>query len=772
MKFTAGEDHKPSGEGWTYVSPSQLSAFRRCERRWFLRYKERLSDPGSASTVFGTRVHRVTEHHQLSGAWPEAAEIGQIFRVTEIEATRMLRCAQAVRPLLPPGIARVDLVERKLLIQTATPSAMTGGRGTLPKPYEGRIDRIVMPGEDPRDPRLGVRDVKTTSGSYPAKTEHEIREDDQFVVYSEAVFREYPAERSISFQLLYTLTKGKPQGWPVGVVASRDEVAEKFANLHPVVDRMVETYAGTAKASKPNLAACREFGGCPYLGRCAQLGERTMGAASALIAAASSARATPEPISEVSQVSLKDKLAARKAATSTPEAAKVETPPAAEAPTAPIDVRIVVKVNAEEPWPEDLVPRAMNPIIRRLREKIAKGGNAPNADAARAFVGPLVGDFAEDVAAFGWTPTITLDDTDPHVLVVVVDPPKAPEKAAATGAGSEVNPPDGRDMNDPARDVLDKPGKSTAAKPGAAPEADDEKTGAQPPVMLMDGRDAWNVGKKELGEIAHGLQERLTAAGRTLPTLADGSVMFDPDGKPRKTKPTKAEWVAEIALLQRVLGGAPTTAPAAKVETPKAAPKPPEKPKALEGAGGQIMIAAFADDLVIVGDKGAVRIVVRDGVPTVEPFDAENAGDPEVVLDDVVVTGAGPEAYGPPISVSAAIDLAVRSTSAKIAEKADAGGPLLFLDCVPQSRPFVRLSDMLAPYLRDVAKDLGVPHYNVMPYVEGPRRVAAKLHADISREEDPIALPSVIYVDRALPAAAAALEVLLPHAADVITPTR
>jgi hypothetical protein len=109
----------------------------------------------------------------------------------------------------------------------------------------------------------------------------------------------------------------------------------------------------------------------------------------------------------------------------------------------------------------------------------------------------------------------------------------------------------------------------------------------------------------------------------------------------------------------------------------------------------------------------------------------------------------------PPPVVSAPVSHAVASVSG--------GGLALYIDCRPTKggEAPTDLTDLLAPLMRAVASDAGVDHYTMVPYGQGPARVAALV------ARNPWTT-GTLFVDSRAPAAQAVLEVLRPYATLVV----
>ncbi len=107
------------------------------------------------------------------------------------------------------------------------------------------------------------------------------------------------------------------------------------------------------------------------------------------------------------------------------------------------------------------------------------------------------------------------------------------------------------------------------------------------------------------------------------------------------------------------------------------------------------------------------------------------------------------------------------TTSDHVIETSTAPSVTLYVGCCPRkSGDVTYLSDILSNFQAETAAEAGVGHYLSIKYSEGPKTVAGKLALAITTGA--LELPTQIVIDRRLPGADAALEVLLNHATSVI----
>jgi RecB family exonuclease len=87
-------------------------------------------------------------------------------------------------------------------------------------------------------------------------------------------------------------------------------------------------------------------------------------------------------------------------------------------------------------------------------------------------------------------------------------------------------------------------------------------------------------------------------------------------------------------------------------------------------------------------------------------------------------------------------------------------GPCLYIGCHPHGQAVIYADEIIEPLQARVAEGASVPHYNMIEYGEGPKRVASFLRAHLMNGH--LALPKVLVVDRRNPCADAVIDVLVP----------
>jgi len=131
-----------------------------------------------------------------------------------------------------------------------------------------------------------ITDHKTTSDFKWAKTEYELAADLQAIIYSKFAGEHlFEGSGDIVFRHVYYRTRGTPSSMTSEVTLTADHLEEKFRGISASVDSMVESSAAEVPGDVAyNARACSDYGGCSFRGKCAKLGVRTYGAASTLFA--------------------------------------------------------------------------------------------------------------------------------------------------------------------------------------------------------------------------------------------------------------------------------------------------------------------------------------------------------------------------------------------------------------------------------------------------------------------------------------------------------
>lgn len=224
----------PAAYAEIYVSPTQISTYKLCPRKWALGSIAGVKAPQAASAALGEAVHAALEAWLEAGTLPDpSTEAGAI-------ATSMLQHEPT-----PKTVA----VEQWL---TVTRDGYT---------LRGRGDAIRF------EPALVV-DHKTTSDIATwSKTADVLEHDEQAVIYAAALLERSTACQSVEVRFVYGQTRGARKSKPVTVHLSREHVARVLEqDIEPVARQIVRAKRTITDASElpRNPAACDAFGGCFY----------------------------------------------------------------------------------------------------------------------------------------------------------------------------------------------------------------------------------------------------------------------------------------------------------------------------------------------------------------------------------------------------------------------------------------------------------------------------------------------------------------------------
>jgi hypothetical protein len=285
-------------------SASQFTTFKRCQRLWWFQNPAGQRSEPTPPQVLGERLHHQNERYLLGGPLPEHAS-----------ASRLMEDVKVPRP------AAGLLVEQ--------PKNYNLGLTLSGIAIRGRPDLIVPPTVSATS--FDIWDWKSTSSFNWTKTEEELANDVQAIIYSKYGFTKlYPNAVTASFWHGYMLTDGVGHQVVGPVSISRSEADEKFAAMSPIVDEMAEIalIENHEDVPRPDTdAPCNAFGGCPF--------KETCGVGIQTFESLFSDR-TPTPITSTitsAIMSLRDKLNALKntQTTATPPPA-----PVVETSTAPL----------------------------------------------------------------------------------------------------------------------------------------------------------------------------------------------------------------------------------------------------------------------------------------------------------------------------------------------------------------------------------------------------------------------------------------------------
>lgn len=403
---------------WKSVSPSQFNTFADCKRQWWFQSVLGLPTPQRASAALGEAVHEQLEAYIDTGKLPDDTSAGCI--------------ARAGLSLLPaPGTAwtEVSMSDRKKgdrdkeTLSGIPPMQLAGVK------VNGFIDLLDLTG-----PRPLVLDHKTTSDLKYAKTEDQLREDPQMVLYGTfalvaAASQGVEAEEVDTGHVVY-LTKGAPLAKKTVVTLGRKHLAAERKKLEVLVEEM----KGYARERSPDAVpgeptSCNKYGGCHFRDKCSALGLLSASPSTPFAAfrADPTTPTTENTMSSIDPMAALKALKARKAAEAS--AAPTETvvpetpaaPAAPEKPSTPAPTQdaaraallakygIKGKETPYTPPPEEtvspIVPPDAPPQVKPAAFTATPAEPSPSAETAPATEKAVrkPKNYAEKLAALNWT---------------------------------------------------------------------------------------------------------------------------------------------------------------------------------------------------------------------------------------------------------------------------------------------------------------------------------------------------------------------------------
>lgn len=218
------------------ISPSQINAYRDCERKWYFRSVLGIEAPAKPSAEQGTRVHRILEDYYYGVEIPITPD-GDIARLalphlptpSQTPWVQWLECDLDLPQKGYDLHAIADLID--LSVQTV---------------YDHKTSK------DPR--RWGLKEA-------------ELRYDAQAMINAGAGMRAF-GWTSVRLQWTYIPTQSG-RAYPVTTVVDGPWVAERIAELRPTCEAIVRSRAiPDIELTQPNSRACGKYGGCVYANIC------------------------------------------------------------------------------------------------------------------------------------------------------------------------------------------------------------------------------------------------------------------------------------------------------------------------------------------------------------------------------------------------------------------------------------------------------------------------------------------------------------------------
>lgn len=250
VKILQDED---KSEGHLF-SPSQLSTYLECPRKWAWRRIAKIYEPPAASAELGTRTHALLEKYLGEGVMPD--------QVSEPLAAKV---ASAGLHLLPAPKTEGMLLERKFRFQSTRTGFLYNGLKDVELEPGVCVPSLDVDGLVPV-----VVDHKTTSSiSSYAKTADDLHYDPQAIIYAVDSMARFQASAA-DLRWIYYQTKGSHRASLTQTRVSAEHASSVFAALESVAQEAAAALDAKVEVLDlpPNPSACSAYGGCPHRHRC------------------------------------------------------------------------------------------------------------------------------------------------------------------------------------------------------------------------------------------------------------------------------------------------------------------------------------------------------------------------------------------------------------------------------------------------------------------------------------------------------------------------
>jgi CRISPR/Cas system-associated exonuclease Cas4 (RecB family) len=639
---------------WSHASASQIKTFTRCERKWWFEKIAGYTSPPSAAATLGRDLHAELEDYFLTGK--------------ELES-----------PILKVGFDALPPRDANLLVEENIRLTEPG----MAAPIVGVIDLVEL--DDRR-----ITDHKTTSDFRWMRSEYQLAVDPQAIIYVMAAHRRwFSGEDTIEFRHLYYRTRGAPAAAQSSVTFNIADLTARFADIKDTVNSMeVAAAKPTASKTSPNPAACGDYGGCPFRGRCALLGTDPV---------------VNQPSTGDKPMGLFSKLN-NVTTTTTPIPTTTAALFAGINPPDGVAMDDTTVVKEEKPSRGGKKVEAVLPDGRNIRTL----KKAELAEAYRIYWNEL-----NAVQVAGWRKASRIVEEAEAFM--------GGEKFRAKAADIKEDLRLVSDLlkdGDPLKDF---------SKHGQALADYIAKHKVREVTELPNGTALASVRIKDFPlafrEVVH------DTPGYLLEQFLEGDwcsksirAWIQEDCPPDHSF-KRAEMKASLVSLLTFI----TNPPEAKGADDMAAPPIPtiEEP---------------------VTPVSEVLEEVRAATPAPAP-------EPE---PEPAATRVGFEPEGAPVP----------KPKPKPQQQLEPQGHTLYIGCAPSVPGARRLEDLLVPYQQRVAEDAAVPHYGLIKYAEGPKRVAALVLMDVHQEK--LALPSQLICQPGMPCTSAVVEALMPFYGNVV----
>lgn len=222
-----------------HYSASQYDTFTDCQRKWGFRYRDGIKAPAHPSAVKGTKCHDAAEAYLKHGTpYDPDTDEGKIM-------------LPGLKYLPQPGQASV---EEELLLHLPGVGEVTGF-----------IDALYK-----EEAQVVVHDHKTTSNFKWAKTQNDLPENAQAVIYSAYAMEKFEVDEVLCRWVYHISNPKRPSAMKVETKLHVDQIQKPWNRIVDTFKQMREYHDQGAKAHDlpHNVEACERYGGCPYRSEC------------------------------------------------------------------------------------------------------------------------------------------------------------------------------------------------------------------------------------------------------------------------------------------------------------------------------------------------------------------------------------------------------------------------------------------------------------------------------------------------------------------------
>lgn len=238
-------------------SPTQITTYTECARKWAWRRIEKIYVTPKPSAALGTRTHSVLEKYLREGVRPDF--------VTDREAAEI---ATSGLHLLPAPKTKGMQLEREFFFKSERTGFVYSGYKDVEIAPGVPVPTLEFDGTVPI-----VIDHKTTKSidDY-AKTKDDLLYDAQATLYGLDAMLRFAAPAA-DLAWLYYQTKSPRRSHVTSLRLDRPHALRVFDAVESVGEECASALTKNLRPLDlpPNIAACGDYGGCPYKPNCSDL---------------------------------------------------------------------------------------------------------------------------------------------------------------------------------------------------------------------------------------------------------------------------------------------------------------------------------------------------------------------------------------------------------------------------------------------------------------------------------------------------------------------